>query len=529
MRNWIIMLLLLGAATALFSVPAVYYFDTVAVGDVQGPAFDRLWRMWAAPTAFFGNHPAWLSPQDLFIGPESRHNVLSIWAVPLVLTPVSRVFGATAAVNFFLLLTLFLNGLFVYIFLREVVGDHGPALAAGMAFAFSTFVLSRIAAGELETAAVFVLPLGAWAVVRLCDRPSWRTEVIAMTVSLFAIAWHATFGWAVLVFAVAAMLWTWLFDKRRDHLGPVLRVLGATAFLWLLFYLFVAAPAVPAAGEPRRGLDLFEAIFVGRAYPDTTPYFLLIVAAIGLLIRRAEAAFWWLAALALFAFSLGDRVYFWGNATPIPGPFALLNAHDPLPLAAMAQLCLAVPAAQAIRAAAEHIERRRPKDEAKLISICVLLGLAVSFFYLPNPAFKTAVPDAYGALHDLDDGAVLELPISRKPAINARYRYYQSVHRHRVIGGGAAPGRPAGLPFAVLQTAPLLKPLDSEPINWIALAGIPPHGLQAQLRAAGIVAVALHPFDLPVGQRDLIETWCEQVFGAPQRRDESTIIYRVTQ
>ncbi|HPQ68988.1 MAG TPA: hypothetical protein PKW95_07650 [bacterium] len=525
MRNWIVTLLLLVATTALFSVPAVYYFDSVAVGEVNGPAFANLWRMWAAPTALSGDRTLDLPSRQLFSMKANKQHVIPSVLLPLVLTPVTRLFGPTAAVNLILLLTLFFNGLCAYLFLRAVVGDHGPALAAGMAFAFSTYVLSRVAAGELEMAGVFVLPLGAWAIVRLCDRPSNKTEWTAFAALLFAFLWHVSFGWALLIFALAAAIWTRWVDKQREATHTFLRVIGALALVG--FFNFILMMERYTFRESAAGLDVLELVFLPRTYADTVPYFLLIVAAYALVRRPKDAAFWWASALVLFAFSWGERLTVWGRATTIPGPFALLPAGDPLPFAAMAQLCLAVPAAQTIRAAAEYIEKLRPNDEGKLISICVLLGLAVSFFHLPNPAFKTSVPDAYGALFEIEDGAVLELPFSCTTSVNARYRYYQTVHRHRVVSGNPEPGVPHGLRGEVLQVAPSLTPLNGEPINWVGLADVVPAELKTQLRELGVAAVALHPLDVPSGQRDLLETWCEQVFGAPQRRDESTIIFRV--
>jgi len=527
MRNWIVTLLFLIVATALFSVPAVYYFDTVAVGEVNGPAFANLWRMWAAPTALSGDQTLDLPFRKLFtMESNSRHVIPSI-VLPLVLTPVTRHFGPPAAVNLFLLLTLFLNGLCAYLFLRAVAGDHGPALATGMAFAFSTFVLSRVAAGELETAGVFVLSLGAWAVVRLCDQPSTKTHLTALAALLFAFLWQVAFGWALLLFALAAAAWTRWVDKQREATRTFLFVIGALALVGFFNAMVMMDPEM--FRESAAGLDVLELAFVPRTYADTVPYFLLIVAAIGLVRRPRDAAFWWASAAVLFTFSWGERLTVWGRATAIPGPFALVAADNPLPFAALAHLCLAVPAAQTIRAAAEYLEKVRPNDEGKMISIFVLLGLAVSFFHLPNPAFKTAVPDAYGALHEIGEGAVLELPISRTAAVNARYRYYQTAHRRRVVSGNPEPGAPRGLPGEILAAAPSLTPLNHEPIDWVGLANVAPAELKKQLRDLEIVAVALHPFDAPGGQRDLLATWCEQTFGAPQRRDDSTIVFRVGQ
>ena len=540
MRNVIVTLVLLCASAALFSLPAVYYLNTAAVGGPESDVWNSLWLMWAVPAAMvnpqlsLGDFSLLVDPAGVDLWPHLGNALL-----PLIMSPITLSLGPGTAANLALIVALFLNVLFAYLFLRVVVGDHGAALPPALAFGVGTFVLSEAGYGNVELAGVFVLPLAAWAVVRAGDAPSWRHGLFVAMALVLAALWNAYYGMAAFVFAVLAAVWATVDDKSKAPLwtigGGVLAAALALSPLAVALAGHVDA-AQPAGGwtTPGAQLDLLEPFYLARDYPDTVPYFLLIVGLIGLVRHRKQTFFWWMAAVVLFVFSLGPSLHVLGGDTGNPGPYRLLamlpgmeRARWPYRFIIMAHLCLAVSAAWALRGAAEFLEQRGLREEGKLTAIAVLLALTMSFFLTPHPAVATAVPDAYGALHEAGEGAVLELPVHADVRINARYLYYQTVHRHSVLVGQPLPDRPEGLPPAVLAQAPSLTPLNSFPPDVIALAMVDDEQCRAELRDLGVHYVVWHPYDAPENVRPLLEAWIEQTFGGPLRRDRATVVYLI--
>lgn len=504
MRNIIVTFILLCVSAALFSLPAVYYLDSVAVGGAQSDVWGNLWLNWATTVSVFEQGIS-LADFPLLVGAESRN----LWAhldgvlLPAVLAPVAKIGGPVRAANLALIVILFCNGLFAYLFLRMLVGDHSAALPPALAFAVSTVVLADVSAGKLAETGVFVLPLAAMAVVRVCDSPSWRTAGMALAGLLIAGLWHIQFGLAVFLFSIIAAVWASI-EQRKPY--PAWAVFGALAAVVLLLLPFLIARhhALAAIAHPGGWLGA-----EGRLY---LPYFILILALAGLIRHPKQAGFWWLSALVMFLSMWAPGV----ENKVCAGGF--LN---------MAILCLAVPAGQFLRYLLEYFEARTPGNEGKVAAMAVLLALGVSFFQVPHPAVATQVPDAYGAFHEYEEGGVLELPVHSDIHINARYLFYQHLHRRPVLVGQSFPAMSAGLPSSILLAAPELSPLNTYPPDMIGLTTVDGEKLRAGLRELEIRYLAVHPNDLPVDIRQLFGVWCDQTFGAPLRRSKAVVVYGV--
>jgi hypothetical protein len=541
LRHWLLALALFTASAALFSLPALTNDPDVAVGTPQSDVFSSVWILWAVPEALgssevaLGDFPLLVDPAGTSLWPHLG-NVL----YPLLMAPVTLVHGPITASNWGLILILFLNAFCAFVFLQYVVADPPAALAPALAFAMGSYVMAEAAYGNVELAGVFVLPLAGWAIVRACDKPTKVSAALVFATLVLAGLWNAYYGLAAFAFAVPAALWA----AKTDRTWAPLAVTGAAvaaAFAVLAgpAYLLAGqvAASAPAAGWQVAGaqLDLLEPVFFARDYPGTVPWFLLALAlGVTLTRHRSQTWFWWVSAAAFFVLALGATVHVLGQDTGVPGPYSLLSALPgmerarwPYRFAVMAQLCLAVIAAYAMRAIFEYMDTGGGRGERRFSALMVLVGLGVSFFLVPHPAVKIEPPSAYGALHEHGDGAVLELPASPDFHVNARNLVYQTVHGHPVLVAKPFPDSPLGFAPAATAAAPALATLAAEPFDPAALASVDQGGFAADLKNLGVRYVALHPADLDDVNRALLRAWLVETCGPPARNEGAAEIYVV--
>ncbi|MDP8223342.1 MAG: hypothetical protein P9L99_08285 [Candidatus Lernaella stagnicola] len=541
MRHWVLAIALFAACAALFSLPASLDWTEVAVGAPESDAYNSLWILWAVPEALrsaevsLGDFSYLVDPAGANLWPHLG-NVL----YPVILAPITWWKGPIAAANVGLILVLFLNCFCAYLFLQHVVGDLPSALPPAVGFGVGSFVLAEAAYGNVELAGVFVVPLAAWAIVRSCDEPGWRRALWMTAALLLAALWNAYYGMAVFVFAVLAAGWAVFSDRTKRPLwftGGALLAASAMLLpvaLWLSRQVDAAAPA---GGWQAVGahLDLLEPIFFARNYPNTVPYFLLLLA-VGVTVtkRRRDTLFWWVAAGVFFLFALGESIHVYGHDTGLPGPYRLLSwlpgmerARWPYRFVILSQLAVAVIAAHAVRGVLEYLDTGGGRGERRFTGLLVLLALAVSFFLVPHPGLKTDAPEPYGAVHEHGPGAVLELPASLDFHVNSRNLFYQTVHRHPVLAAKPFPDYPPGFAAAAVDAVPALAAIDKIDLDLPALVGVDAPAFRNDLKKLGVRYVALHFLELNDARREPFKTWLAETFGPPVRSGDTVLMYLV--
>lgn len=540
--RFILPILLMVAVALVFSYPAIRAPQRYVVGSPDSDVCDSLWLLWAFSQAVADNDLS-LSHFTMLVDPAG----VNLWPhlgnfiYPLLLAPATLSWGAVAAANIGLIVIFFLNMLFAFLFLRHVAGDGAAALPPALAFGVGAYVMSEAAYGNPELAGIFVLPLAAWAVVRAADRPTPGRAAAAVLALAFAALWNAYYGLAAFVFAALAAVWA--AGEQRSK-KPLVAVGGAiiAAGLALLPALLLLARQV-AADAPAAGwqvgsgsyLDFLELFYSDRSYPSTVPYFLFALALAVLATKRRRAAlFWWTAAGALFLFSLGGTIHFWGSDSGIPGPYRLLDwlpgmerARWPYRFVAMAHLALAVPACLALRSFYEMLEQSNPRSQGQIRTIVTMLALLLPFLGLPNPALEAQAPEVYAAMDDQAAGGVLALPVNDNFYTNSHYLLYQAFHQRPLLVARPMPDRPAGFPPAALAAAPGLVALNDSPPDLLRLAEVDVARLRDDLRALGLRFVTLHLGAIPDQMREPLQFWCREAFGEPWRESRTVLLYRL--
>jgi hypothetical protein len=534
MRLWLRALLLFVFGAALFSFPAWTVRGHAAVGAARGEVWRNVWLLWAAPHAWFGGGPP-LARFALLVDPAGAnlwpHVRNLVW--PAALAPVTLTLGPIAAHNLGLAVALFLNALCSWLFLRRVLDSATAALPPAMALGFGSVALNEAAAGRAATAGFFVVPLAAWAALRVCEKRTFGRVAALAAAFAFAALWDVCFALSAVLFAAAVAGWT---VRTNPGKGPLVAVGGAAlaaAVAWLAaIWALTGSPPAPdgAAGAlpPGASLDLLEPVFFARAYADATPYFLILVALLALFHTDKRQILWWLgAAFVLFLLTLGPDIRIWGRPTGFPAGWCSPIWRWlgwPIRFLPAAHLALAIPAGLALRTLLQRMEL--DGRESAVVSSLVLAALTVSFFRVPLPAATSGNADA--PLLTLDEpGAVLALPARPEPAANARYLFFQTLRPRPALVAQFFDGAPAGFPPAAVAAAPVLAALGRYPLDPAALAALDAARLRADLAALGVRYVALHTDDLPEFSRDEIWFWHLQAFGVPEFQSRAMTLFQV--
>ncbi len=241
----------------VFTWPLVLHFRTHIYGP-EGDNFLHLWGVWwllhALATPGVG-----VFETDLLFAPHGVSLALNdpvpiVAGVAAVLEPFV---GLVGSFNLALLLSLVIGALGALLLAREVGADAWGALAAGVVFGFSPFVMAH-ALGHTGYATVAAIPFVALSWIRLRGGGGWGAST-ALAASLVATAWtHAYFAVYALLFLSFSLGWESLSCDLSWPAGPTRsrsRVLALRLIDGLLILLLLALAALVWRGGGQ--LELF--------------------------------------------------------------------------------------------------------------------------------------------------------------------------------------------------------------------------------------------------------------------------------
>ena len=377
-----------------------------------------------------------------------------------VLLPLVPVFGLLHLVSdswaFSLsvlsILLVLVNLLATYALTRRITGRTDAAVLGALAFAFSSYVLSKWGYVQLQT--VGLLPLGLLLLLRLLDRPSMRRAALLGVVSAL-VDLSAVYNGAIYAVSVVVIVVAFIVTQRRQldpWLIPCLAVAGGLALVLVapvaIEYLQLQnQPAFrrPLSGEvllhlnyffrPAQGNYLWHWIGLSSGpdsesrgfFPGLSITLLAAAGAIALVRRalshhgedtgdavaRRELGLVILAGLAAFILALGPTIF------GIPAPYRFFHEHvpgfagirAPARFGVVTLLSIAVLAAYGYARLAERIRSRRLQFLLPIAVGALILGELASpvpWAALPTDA-ATLAP--YHALAHRPPGAVVELPV----------------------------------------------------------------------------------------------------------------------
>lgn len=224
-------------------------------------AFAVVFPVWASPASTwtgahgdvfkFMNWLAWVPhaighlQNPLFASAvDYPHGVNLTWDTPMplagaVMWPVTATLGPVVAFNVYLLLTIFLDSLCSYLWLRSHTRSRWPALIAGLLLALSPFAAAHTWAGHINLVSFWPLPLLLMCLERTLTRRrmSWRLGlaigVLAAAQVYLAEELLAIFAIAAVVLVVVAAAVCWRDAMTRAGSTALTFAVGAAVFLVL--------------------------------------------------------------------------------------------------------------------------------------------------------------------------------------------------------------------------------------------------------------------------------------------------------
>jgi hypothetical protein len=449
--------------------PVLWQLQTEAIGHPGNDVWNHIWGYaFVAESLAHGKLPIYT---DLLAWPQGG----SLWFIDTfnaVLTlPIQWVAGPIAAYNLSYLLNFALAGLGCYLLALSVSGSRAGALLAGIAFQTAPHMLGQAYNGISETLAIGWLPLallGArWAVQQpsrkrgliaglmlgLCGVANWYYGLFAGMAIIGLMVREAYRHWWRRARPSPELLWMLLCMGAATLLiaGPPFMAFRSTmsaadaivtrdpSFVWSTLVLHNMTDVVSLFRpgkfyspdlKVRFGEDLIVVVYLGHA---------LIWPALAVLMThlRGRATSWaWLAA-GFLVLTLGPFLFVGGSYVEILGgwlPLPFLGLHEAIPMFSRIShayrfvmgttLALCVLLALMVRAV-----RIQGGPVWAVVAVLTVLRVGESFY-----GSSAVFPLAHSSLQipsvmaDLQDGAVLDLPVAVPVLNRGQYSIGQLVH-----------------------------------------------------------------------------------------------------
>lgn len=503
MKDWakITLVYIAGAVVFLWPMP-------LHLGDaIWGDRFDAWTTLWLIGHLAERLHTGDLNPITTEILYPNGYNLFSfghaaLQAIGAVMVAIG--IPLVPAYNLLLIGGIASSGMGAHLLGKELTGNHTAGFLSGILFCTTPYLYGEGAAGCIELVAAGLMPLHAWALLRLARQPNKKHFAIA-TIILAIIGpfnWYYTlftgmfaigfFTWQVLQkhwkqaaaialsCALAAALDAPLIPLVRQETPerpPVSAALFTDSHAWEASDMLADAK-VDIAAIDESLLKLHDAMQVIR---NSTQLRSLIDA--GFVVNPLKSTPGRLIYIAALwaAWVAGRQVRGWlgiaGVATILTlGPFLVLDDTPPLPewsgrlplpyLFAYTYLpffakayrpyrigIIVVESVAAAAAVALMTLRSRPQSKQIGVALVGLYAITQPFIAGEQPGYRpladARIPSIYSQLQSQAPGAVIEVPLQYQPLTvgNARYQYYQLYHQHPLLNCNQLIRRPDLLAF----------------------------------------------------------------------------------
>ncbi|MGQ9784906.1 MAG: interleukin-like EMT inducer domain-containing protein [Anaerolineae bacterium] len=479
-------LILYLALAILLTWPTVTHLDTHLPGDGgDDPAI--AWNLWWVKYALLVLKTSPLYSDYLFypIGINLAFYTLTVFNA-LTALPLTLNLGVVAASNLHMWFAMSVGAYGTFLLVRQLhssiapassgrITRHtnlawGPAIFAGLCYAFSSSQLFYLALGQFNIASSHWVPYVILCVYRSrCTPNSIRWPLLAalfLALQLWTEMTYASFSIVFIVLYAAYEMLASLAktihqrcqrgytDGEKVHVWPIIRNVSTAGIFLLVSATPLLAAMLPDLLEEGdfwvQGsgfAEVFSADLLGFLVPTMRHPFLgelihltdivafdkgqhiyvgitlLVLAMAGVLWgKKQRVALFWTIAVLLFAWlTLGPLVHINGASTGIAGPFAILQTlpffkgnRYPSRYSVFLMLSLAVLAARGIVTITNQLSQHRITGirASNLISLIAASVFLVEHLSLPLPQSDMQVPKIYTSLADASIGSLLDIPFA---------------------------------------------------------------------------------------------------------------------
>ena len=224
--------------------PAVLHLRRDVIGGFRD-VWVMLWSNWWFVEAVTRHHTSpYFCPLVWY--PFGVHmHLLEIRLLPAALFLLTQpLVGLTVAHNVIMMLGLAASGLGVHVLAHYLTRDHFASFVGGVSFCISTYLLATVASGWVHLAHAEWLPLYAWAVLRMADRPTIGRGALAGV--LLCLAMHTSwyYGIYLSVFSLTFGLYSLATARRTVLNRGFAKAAGALCLVFIAGVLPVAAPSM---------------------------------------------------------------------------------------------------------------------------------------------------------------------------------------------------------------------------------------------------------------------------------------------
>ncbi len=567
-------LVLYGLLAIGVTFPLIRYFGTRLPSD-GGDALQNYWNYWWVGEALRAGHNPYHT--DLLYAPYGAPLYLHTLNLfnGLVALPMQLLFGLIPAYNVVVLLSLTLAGYFAYLLVSQISGNRVAGFIGGVIYAFGSYHLAHLL-GHMNLLASEWLPAYLLCLILALEaRGRRRTLLVVAAAGALCVAMLCE--WQYVIFAIVATGWLAGYETLRKRTIQPLVIAATIGGVWVV----LAAPLLlPTIAQARQGIDSLVGVtgeeiargatllpdegaafrlsadpisFVvpgprqswwgmaaerlgGRAIAPVGErtlflgYLPLVLAGIGLWRERRRSGMWLGLGLIAFVLALGPTLQFLGEPVfiggqEVPLPFRLLQAlpgiglvRVPARYGLLVTLGLAVLAGIGLASVQRPLGQRVGRRWQLGLAAALVALLIAEQITVPVSLAAPTAPPFYEQLGRSDEaGAVMEWPYCKQCAST---NYYQTIHRHPVIGGYIS--RRLGYPIRDLPPYADLPPVAQD---IFARAEQTEVGRWA-LRYSGVRWIVLYRNDPALNAETTAQLLARYAESEPFYLDDQTAVYR---
>lgn len=483
--------LLAVVATAVFTYPLIFNWQTHVPGYRSADSIEHAWFAWWFDYAIFTLQQSPAELTHLFHPVHVEHPLLTAMAwsrfVPMLAIHLGS--SLTATYNAHIFLSYVFTWLFSSLLMLELTGHKATAVVAGAIFAFFPNRTMHVLYGHYTQQITYQYPLLVWMLWRVWQRPSWQRGVwLGLALTLAAIVDLMPLAYFAAPVTALLLLYFFFTDRQRFLAKPMLLALGVAfglaavmviPLVWPLFNTALQddltwyqsggvaefsadalALFVPPPGHMLTRiwgqLDTFARNIHHWGYSDSegqiyAGWITLLLAGLGVWHERTRTpsvGFWFLLALATAILALGPilrlggQMQLWAGDRYIFLPYFLATkipflewGRTPARLHFTTMFALMILAGYGVRYLLGL--GKRPFTQTAVASIILTLILLDSTVATNWPLLSTEIPTYMAEIaSDTRSVAVLDIPVNNYRG-EKYYMLYQTVHQHPIVGGHA--------------------------------------------------------------------------------------------
>jgi hypothetical protein len=448
-------------------------------GHPGNDTWNHIWgHWWVYESIISGEIPIYT---DLLSYPKGGTLYFIDTIQAILMSPIQMILGLVFAYNLLIILQIALSGFAAFLLSYRICFDEKSSYIALFVFELSPHLLGQAYNGISETVCAGWLPLTLWALINLLHNPTKKSALWLGFLGGICVLSSWYYGLFAILVSFIYMIWSYIRQKWLYNWLEIFKSISISIFIagsFIIFpFLFFQQSLNAEDALVRRDPEFVEQSLINHNITDLLAFFnptkqpspdllnlygeeLIIVIYIGwiaiflslyalfTLRNSRDLEPWILVLLIFFLFSLGPYLniggeyVLWGSKK-IPLPFLVLykifpvfdRISHPFRFVTGVQLSIAILASCGTRQLLLQKHQNKNIVFSMIAFLCSCITLEYVYFspaHLPVPRSESRISSIYD---DMEEGAVLDLPMTLPNLERAVYVYHQTKHKNPVPWG----------------------------------------------------------------------------------------------